>query len=133
MEKNIFISYRATGEDKNELNKIMKKVYLGLEKKGYNLYCILWDLELQTKGKKELFKSTMKKIDNSKILFVFSKSEEKSEGMLMEIGYAMAKGKKIVLLIKKDVKKTHLRELIEQTYEFENLKDLDKVIEGIEI
>lgn len=127
----IFISYKFTGEDKKELDKIMNIICNSLKKSGHLPYCTLWDKELQSKSKKELFKGAMKKIDESDTLLVFSKSDDKSEGMLMEIGYSMAKGKRIILLIKKDIQKTHLRELIEQIYEFESLKDLEEAVKKI--
>ncbi len=127
----IFVSYKYTGEDKKELDKIMRLICDGLKKNNHNPYCTLWDNELQKKGKKELFKTAMNKIDNSDMLLVFLNGNDKSEGMLMEIGYSMAKKKKIVLIVKKDIKNTHLRELIEQVYEFNNLKDLEEVIKKI--
>lgn len=127
----IFVSYKYTGEDKSELGKIMKVICEGLKKKGHNPYCTFWDNDLQAKAKKEIFKTAMYKIDNSDILLVFLNSDNKSEGMLMEVGYSMAKRKEIILLVRKEIKNTHLRELIEQVYEFNNLNDIKDVIKNI--
>ena len=63
-------------------------------------------------------------LDKSDCLLAFVKSEEKSEGMLLEIGYAIAKKKKFILAIKKDAKTVFLREMANQIIEFDNLKDL---------
>ena len=131
MGKKIFISYKFTGENKKELEKEIKSICNSLGKKGHSSYCSFLDKNLEGKEKEDIFKSAMDEIDKSDTLFVFLKKEDSCEGMLMEIGYAMAKKKKIILAIKKDVKNTHLRELIEEVYEFDSLKDLEGVIEKL--
>ena len=66
----------------------------------------------------------MKELDDSDCILAFVKSEEKSEGMLIEIGYALAKRKKFILAIKKDIETTFIKEMADQIIEFEGLNEL---------
>lgn len=125
------ISYKFTGENQKELENTMKILCDALSKKGHSVYCTLFDKGLKGVSKKDLFKKALDQIDKSDALLVFLKGEEKSEGMLLEVGYAIAKKKKIILMIRKGISNTHLRELIEQVYEFNDVKDLEEVIKNI--
>ena len=68
----------------------------------------------------------LKELDNSDVYLAFVKSEDKSEGMLIEAGYAIAKNKKFWLAIKKGVHTVFLREMADKIIEFENLEELYK-------
>lgn len=46
--------------------------------------------------------------------------------MLLEIGYALAKKKKIILAIKKDIETTFIRAMADEVIEFEDVKDLSR-------
>jgi nucleoside 2-deoxyribosyltransferase len=48
--------------------------------------------------------------------------------MLIEVGYALASQKRIILAIKNDVKTTFLHQIANEVIEFENLEDLYKKI-----
>ena len=66
----------------------------------------------------------LNELDRADCILAFIKSEEKSEGMLIEIGYALAKKKKLILAIKKDVRATFVREMTNEIIEFQNLDEL---------
>ncbi|MDD5192597.1 MAG: nucleoside 2-deoxyribosyltransferase [Candidatus Nanoarchaeia archaeon] len=119
----IQIAYKFTGEDRKQLEKDMKKVCSALKSKGHDVYCTLFDKNLP-KTKKELFQNAFNRINNSEIILVLIKSEDKSEGLLMEVGYSIANKKRIILAIKNAVKNTHLRDLVEEIIEFEDIDDL---------
>jgi nucleoside 2-deoxyribosyltransferase len=128
-----FISYRFTGEDPKELEETLKHVCNLLIKVGHSHYCSFWDgvdnglFEKNDFTNKQVLEYALNEIDKADCVVVFIKSENKSEGMLMEIGYALAKKKKIFLLIKKGVKTTFVRELADEIIEFDNLTELKKL------
>ena len=131
----IFISYRFTGENPEELNETMKNICDILERKGHKTSCSLWKGDFFKKNNftnKKILEYALKELDDSDIYLAFIKSKDKSEGMLIEAGYALAKGKKFVLVIKKDIKTTFMHELANKIIKFKDLKDfyekLDKTI-----
>jgi nucleoside 2-deoxyribosyltransferase len=117
-----YVAYKFTGEDMEILEETMKKICSYLEDAGNENYCSLFDSSIVDIGNKKVFEKAFDKIDKSDAVLVFVKSNDRSEGMLMEIGYALAKGKRVVLVIKKDVGRTHLREIIDEVIEFEDIE-----------
>ena len=125
-----YLAYRFTGEDLEELKKTLTHVCDLLSKHGHHNYCSFFDPSMVNIGNKKVLEKAFKEIDNSDVLIVFIKSEEKSEGMLIEIGYALSKKKKIFLLIKKGIKTTYVREIADEIIEFDDLykpKELTKI------
>jgi nucleoside 2-deoxyribosyltransferase len=120
-----FIGQRVTGEDFNELMKEMEEIYLALDNAGHEYYCTLKEGEkFQNKSKKEMMNHAFSVIDKYDSFLAIVRNGEKSEGMLMEVGYCLAKNKKIILLIKSDVKDTYLRDIADITIEFKDKKDM---------
>ncbi len=120
-----FIGQRVTGEDFNELLKEMDDIYLSLDEAGHQFYCTLQENEnFQKKTKGEMMKHAFKIIDKSEGFLAIVRNEAKSEGLLMEIGYCLAKHKNIILLINKFVKDTYLREIASKIIEFADKKDM---------
>jgi nucleoside 2-deoxyribosyltransferase len=63
-------------------------------------------------------------LDECDFLLAYIKSDEKSEGMLVEIGYFIGKGKPFALALKRGVKTTSIAEMAEPLIEFDDLDDL---------
>lgn len=126
-----YIAYKFTGEDSKEVRGILNNLCSILESNGHKNYCVLLDNNLIDKGEKEIFDNALNEIDNCDGVLIFVKSEKKSEGMLIEAGYALAKGKRLVLIIQKDIKNTRLRELIEEVIEFEDIDELKDKLKNL--
>lgn len=125
-----FISYKFTGEDPKELEVNLKHICNLLDKKGHSPYCSFWDTGIFCKGKysnRQILEHALKELDKADFIVVFIKSAEKSEGMLIEIGYAMAKNKKIILIIKKGVETTFVGQVAHKVIEFESLHQLSEI------
>ena len=123
----VFLSYRFTGEDPKILNEILHSICNSLEKAKHNNFCSFWSEDLYKKNKftnKQILKHALDELEKSDVYLAFVKSEEKSEGMLLEAGYALAKKKKIYLAIKKGIRTTFLREIADKVIDFENLDEL---------
>ncbi|MFH1522158.1 MAG: nucleoside 2-deoxyribosyltransferase [archaeon] len=130
-----FIGQAVTGEDINNLYIELEKIYKILDDKGHTYYSTLKENEekFQGKTKQEMMNHAFREIDNSDASFAIVRSERKSEGMLMEIGYCLANNKKIVLIINKNVKGTYLRELAENVIEYEDSNDLIKQLSEVDL
>ncbi len=123
----IFISYKRTGEDPEELKEVIHNIFTNLEKAGHIPFCSFWKDDFFKKNKftyKQILEYALNELENSDCILAFVKSEDKSEGMLLEIGYALAKKKKLILAIKKDVRTVFIREMADQIIEFEALDQL---------
>jgi nucleoside 2-deoxyribosyltransferase len=112
-----------------ELNPILMSIINTLRIGGHDVYCSVEDAEWfsqrgLTNG--DIMRHALGKVDESDILLAFIRSEERSEGMLVEIGYALARGKYVVLAIREGVRTTSLRELADNVIEFVDTDDLIK-------
>lgn len=120
-----FIGQAVTGEDLDKLRAELEGVYKVLEDKGHSSYDVLREdrSEFEKYNKGERMGHAFKEIDKCDVFLAIVRSGRRSEGMLMEIGYCLAKEKRIVLAIKKDVEDTYLREMTNEVIEFEDSGD----------
>ena len=111
----IFVGQPVTGEDLSKLREESHKICSTLSKTGAYAYCTLIEPEdFESKSNKDKMKHAFNNLDNFDTFLAIIRNERKSEGMLMEIGYCVAKRKKIILAIKKDVKNTYLPEIADK-------------------
>lgn len=123
----IFVGQAVTGEDINKIREESKQVCEAVEQSGHDSYCTLIEGdEFEEKKAGDKMNHAFSSLDGFDTFLAIIRSEKKSEGMLMEIGYSIAKGKKIILAINKEVKNTYLKEIANQIIEFENHEDLIK-------
>lgn len=129
----IFIGQAVTGEDLNQLYKEMDQIYLSLDKAGHLHYCTLKENEeeFSKKTKMQMLQHAFNEIDKSDAFLAIVRSEKRSEGLLIEIGWVMAKKKKFILAIKRDVKNTYLRDLADKVIEFDKIEELTKHLEKL--
>jgi len=123
----VFISYRFTGEDPKELDNTLGKIRGVLIESGHQVFCSFWSGEFFKNNNftnKQILEYALEELKKSDAVLVFVKSPEKSEGMLIEAGYALASQKKIILAIKNDVKTTFLHQIANEVIEFESVDDL---------
>ena len=123
----IFIGQAVTGENMNKLKEESKKIITLLEEANNEGYCTF--LEGDEWGKNLLpgdkLKHAFKIIDEHDSFLAIVRSEKRSEGMLMEIGYAISRNKKLIVAVNKNVRdKTYLDELADVVIEFESIEDL---------
>jgi len=130
MKMKIQMAYRYTGEDSVKLVEDLKKIVEMLEIKGHEVYVPVLDLD-RPSDKKDLFLNTLKRLDGCDAILGLIKSEEKSEGMLMEIGYAWGRDKKLFIAISEDVKNTHMKEFADKVINFSDMDDLFFKLKGL--
>ena len=132
----LFLAYRFTGEKKEDLEKILVTVRDSLQKNGVEVYCSFFDQETFASKKssaRDIMDHAFSVLDKSDMLFVLQTSENKSEGLLMEVGYAIAKNIPIAVAIKEGVKNTYLPEMAGSVIRWKNLQDLVKQVESLKL
>jgi hypothetical protein len=124
--KKIFIGQAVSGEDMEKLKVECSKIQEKLTELGYGAYCTVHPRdEKEEKSPKDWMMHAFEEIDNSEMFLGIVRSEKRSEGMLMEVGYCLSKKKKLVIAVNKDVKdKTYLDEMADVVIEFEDIDDL---------
>ena len=123
----IFLSYRFTGEDPSVLEQILSQIKVAFESAGHSVFCSFWSEQHfrdNNFSNKQILEFALQELDTADIYFAFIKSSEKSEGMLLEAGYALAHKKPIWVAIKNGVKTTFITELAEKNIDFETIEDL---------
>lgn len=125
--KRIFLAYRFTGEEIEGLTITLGKILSTLRQAGHTVYCSIEDEQsFRRNGIKNvaILRYAFERLDESDMVLAFVSSDLRSEGMLMEIGYALAKGKRIAVAMKKGVKSPLLPHLADPLIEFEFIDDL---------
>ena len=131
--KKYFIAYRHTGEDLMELEKRIHSVEIALAAKGIKAYATLFDEDQFIKNSYnagQIMDRAFQKIAAMDGLFVLINGDEKSEGQLMEVGYALAL-KKPVVVARREGAKTYVNELTNLSIEYSDFNDLSKKIMGL--
>lgn len=134
MKKKIFISYRFTGENPEDLKKLIPSVHEIIEEVGHDHYSTIFDSDQFANEKwsgKRIMEKAFREIDKSDLVLFFVNSPEISQGMLVELGYSLGQNKRIVLAIKKEIHDIIFRRQIEEIIEFEDLGDLKKKLNSL--
>jgi nucleoside 2-deoxyribosyltransferase len=129
----LWLAHKVGGEDYKKLKEEMKKVCGKLQELGIDYYCSFLESEVGTKkSKEELIQNAFRKINEFDGTLAIIKSIDLSEGMLIEIGYTLAKEKNFILAIKKGImERRYVRVLANKVIEFEDLDDLLSKLEEI--
>jgi len=129
----IQFAYKYTGENIEELFEILKNIYSILnEKDRHEIYVPVFD-ENKPETEDKILEHTLEKLNHMDLLFVLIRSEDKSEGMLLEAGYAFAKRKKIILAIQKDIKNSRIRDIADKIIDFQDFEDLYNKLKDLKI
>ena len=133
--KHFYIAYRHTGEDIMELEKRIRTVETAMATNDVKVYATLFDEEsfqAEHKSAGQIMESAFQKIAAMDGLFVPIMGDAKSEGQLMEVGYAYALKKPIIVAVHKSAN-TYVHELASHTFVFDDLADLSTKIMGLEL
>lgn len=131
----IFVSYKFRGADKKKLKEKLKIVSSVLEKQDHETFVHFrdgrnWDTSDNYPLHKAL-KKTFAAIKDSDAILAILDNHAKSIGMTLEIGFAKALGKKIILLVSKDCSSPILEATASRIIPFTNLQDLPKKLTTI--
>jgi len=123
-----FISYRFTGEKIEDIKALIDPVQTSLKDKGIDAYCNFSDDDLEERSKnfqpQDYVFDAFKIIDGTDLLFVILNSESKSEGMILEIGYCIAKKIPVVVAVRDDIKNTYLPGMANSVIKWGEVSDL---------
>lgn len=127
------ISYRYNGEIIKDLEVLLINVCGAFKFAGIDPYCVYFEHYKNSRDRSpaEMMQLAFSHIDNSDFLFVIQASEARSEGMLIEIGYAIARGIKVIIATKKGVNNTYLPSMGDYAFKYVDTQDLIQRIKEI--
>lgn len=126
-----FVAYRHTGADPKRLEKLLPAVCDSLTERGHAVYCTYFDEEqFKATGQKprQIMEHAFSKIEEMGGLFVVMDSEEKSEGMLMEVGYCAARGLGVIVAKRNGIENTYVPNMANSSFEYQDIEDLKQKI-----
>lgn len=122
-----YIAYKFLDTDKEVLKQNLSIICDQLEKNGHTTFVFFRDIQnrwAKSMTNEEILEQAFSEIKKSDGLFALVESEEKSEWMLLEIGYAKAQGKKLILAIKPWINLRFVRALADQIIEFQTIEHI---------
>ena len=128
----IFVGQAVTGENIEKLREESNLISLYALHFLKMEYCTLIEKnDFESKANHDKMKHAFQNLNQFDTFLAIVRSEKRSEGMLMEIGYCIAKGKKIIIAIKKDVKNTYLPEMADKVIRWDSFDDLIKKLKQL--
>jgi nucleoside 2-deoxyribosyltransferase len=131
-----FISYKFRGADKDRLKERIEKISSILVNKGHQTFAYFrdkqaWKVKNFPPGK--AIKESLQEIKNCDIFLGIIDSAEKSEGMLLEFGFAKALSKKTILLVIEGYSFPTLEVISDKVIKFKDYKDLSGQLDSLKI
>ncbi len=129
-----FIAFRSTGEDPRLLEPLLAAIVEAFERRRIEAYCTFFDRDIKDKSlnARPIMEHAFEIINNADFLFVVQASDDKSEGMLIEVGYCLAKKIPIIVATKDSVNNTYLPAMASQSFKWTALEDLVKSIADLQ-
>jgi len=124
----IFVSNKFKKENKKISRRKLEKILSSLEKVGHETFNLFRDMswEIKKLPPRKAISLAFKKIKKCDAILVLLDNKKESEGIYLEIGFAKALNKKIILLISKKYSFPTLESLANQIIRFEKLSEINK-------
>lgn len=124
----VFISYRYTGKSFIELENLIKPIKQRLSK-NHTIYCNYdkgKEYELKNMSITDIMNESFDNIEKNDVVVVLLTEKEISQGMILEIGYAKACKKKIIVYCLENLKQyyTSTLSVVDNVYLYKSQKDL---------
>jgi len=133
-KKNIFISFKFTGEDFDNLKMFLKKVCYILNKNGNNVFCSFFleeDFQKNDWSQESIYEYCVNRIAENDIFLAIIRGEHESKGMLLELEEAVRQNKKIILFIKQGLDHYEFRDKSDEVYEYDTQETLEELLKEI--
>jgi len=122
-----YIAYKFSGEDKEKLKEILSEISAIIESYNNETFVSFRDIgnwgEISMDSK-EIITKALAELRNMDCILCLVFSSEKSEGMLLEAGYAKALNKKIIIAKQRDIHIVFLKDIADDLIEFDTREDL---------
>jgi len=130
----VFVSYKYANESIERLEEILLNARNALGEMKIKSHCSYFAVPngIDPNDGPNMMKSSFSELKKSDLLLAIQDSESRSEGMLMEVGYAIACNKPLIIFTKNDVKNTYLPGIADLSIYYSDVIDLHKKIKQID-
>lgn len=129
------LSYAHTGQKLEDLHTLLDAPYEALQRRGVETYCTLYAQD-EFDGKKMSARDIMfhafQIIDGCDFLLVVQANDARSEGMLIEVGYCIAKDIPVVVAIRDGLSNTYLPSMAHTVIHWKDAADLARQFESFD-
>ncbi len=132
----IFIAYQFRGENEEKVEKWLKIVRDEIIRRKYEYFCSFWtenDFKRNELTIKQIYDYCLKKLENCEIALFLIRSKKDSEGMKIELEYALNNAKKIIVIIKEELEFEEYRKKADYLLEIKDISELKDKIMDIEV
>lgn len=123
----VLLSYPFSGEDKEAVGKMLRVVHAALTEGNVTPVCVFFDVAADSAGRstpRAAMDEAFGFIKSADALLVLQLSDRRSEGMLMEVGYALALQIPVIVAAHTSVKQSYLSTMASATFRWTTLPDL---------
>lgn len=124
----IYIAYKFTGVSMEALNNTVRLIITKLREQGNDVFCNLERDDFYIKEKctaKQIMDDCFSHLDQCEKLILFvAPNTGMGEGMLIELGYAIAKKKSTLLLLPEDFKSVSAKAVVDDIITYADMSDL---------
>jgi len=122
--KSVYFGIKYHPDNRNK--SVIEAFERCFSKHGFKSYCVVRDLELWGKASfsaKEIMQETFVKIDSSDLVVI--DVSEKGVGLGIEAGYAKAKGKELIVTVRKGTKvSTTISGIADRVIDYESISGI---------
>lgn len=132
--REIFLSYRFTGENPNDLEKILGNIQSKLQNSGHKVFCSYFLEEYfkeQRMTSKDIYSYCLERQADCNTFIALVKSKDISNGMELESTRAIELKQNYILLIKPDLAFPHFRSAANQILEYNSFFQLYQRLEKL--
>lgn len=125
----IYVAYKYTGADKEKLKILLTSISKTLEKQNHSTFMYFrdggkWESRDGYIPVGKVMRECFVKIKESDCILILAQSSELSEGMLLDIGYAIALNKPIIVLKQENCSLPKTEALATKILTYKNEEDI---------
>lgn len=131
---NYFLSYRHTGAEPQRLHTLqyaVKEVFDASEHTFYSTYFHQRLFREHNLSDAEILLQTVHEVDGYDCMLVLLDTEDRSEGMLIEVGYCIAINKPFIVIKNRAVQGYYFPALAQQIIEYTDIAELQRQLKTL--
>lgn len=132
----IFVAYRHTGESEESLTNLLVPVTDTLQAQGLEVYCSFFQesmFQARQTTPREIMQHAFFVLSTCDALLVLQRGMDKSEGMLMEVGWCLSARIPVIVAQGPDTGYTYLPSMSDWNLRWETVDDLRATLRELDV
>lgn len=127
IQMSVFISYRFSNVPLENIHQLIDPIYNLLQTNGVDVFCNLYDkdkYENQKYTTKDIMDECFSMLETKNTILCLVDTNEYSCGMILEVGYALSRGKEIIICSRDGCQIKTLDHMANKTFIYHNYDEL---------